>query len=182
MSERRFKIWFVECIIGGALGAVLLLVTSDRTFRQIAPWLLLFATLLFAFGGPLGLALRGRLHASQALMLTLLFPIAVYGGYFGGGIGIMLLAAFRLYGFSDIHLMNGMKAILGGSLNLIAGLIFIFAHLVHWKVTLIMMVAAIGGGYVGPVIARRVSQTLIKGFVIAVGLVMSGWFFYTAPR
>lgn len=160
----------------------MLLVTSDRTFRQIAPWLLLFATLLFAFGGPLGLALRGRLHASQALMLTLLFPIAVYGGYFGGGIGIMLLAAFRLYGFSDIHLMNGMKAILGGSLNLIAGLIFIFAHLVHWKVTLIMMVAAIGGGYVGPVIARRVSQTLIKGFVIAVGLVMSGWFFYTAPR
>jgi len=182
MNERRFKIWFFECIFGGAIGAVLLLITSDKTFRQIAPWLLLFATLLFAFGGPLGLAMRGRLQSSQALMLAVLFPIAVYGGYFGGGIGIMLLAAFRLYGFTDIHLMNGMKAILGGSLNLIAGLIFIFAHQVSWKVTLIMMAAATGGGYLGPVIARRVSQNIIKGFVIAVGLIMSAWFFYTAPR
>ncbi len=115
--------------------------TSDKTFRQVAPWLLLFATLLFAFGNQVSTALRGRLHSSQALMLTLLFPISVYGGYFGGGIGIMILAAFRLYGLTDIHGMNGIKAMLAGSLNGVAAIVFIVAHQVAWRPTLAMMVA-----------------------------------------
>jgi uncharacterized membrane protein YfcA len=181
-NDKRFKLWFAECLLGGALGAYLLLVTSDKTFRQIAPWLLLFATLLFAFGGTIGIALRGKMHSSQVLMVLMLFPISIYGGYFGGGIGIMLLAAFRLYGFTDIHLMNAMKAILGGSLNAVAAVIFIAAHQVSWKVTLIMMVAAIGGGYAGPAMARRMSQSVIRGIVITVGLSMSAYFFYISPR
>ncbi|MGH9585066.1 MAG: sulfite exporter TauE/SafE family protein [Bryobacteraceae bacterium] len=181
-GEKRLKSWFLVSLLGGAIGAVLLLSTSDRTFRAIAPWLLLFATLLFAFGSKVSTALRGRLHSNQGLMLALLFPMTVYGGYFGGGMGIMVLAAFRLYGLKDIHAMNGMKAIIGGSLNAIAALIFIGAHRVDWHPTLYMMAAAIAGGYVGPMLARRARPAVIRGIVIAVGALMTAWFFHIAPK
>src|SRR5579875_1360007 len=91
LADKRLKSWFVTSLAGGIASAALLLLTPEVTFRRLAPWLLLFATLLFAFGNRVSVALRGRLHSSQALMLALLFPIAVYGGYFGGGIGIMIL-------------------------------------------------------------------------------------------
>ena len=182
MEESRVKTWFFVSLLGGAIGAVLLLFTSDKAFRQLAPWLLLFATLLFAFGGRLSLALRGRLHSSQALMLILLFPIAIYGGYFGGGIGIMILAAFRLYGLTDIHGMNGIKTVLSTALNAIASLIFIAAHQVWWRPTLLMMAAGIAGGYLGPVLARRMKPEMIRGIVIAVGVIMTVYFFRIAPR
>ncbi|MBV9500477.1 MAG: sulfite exporter TauE/SafE family protein [Acidobacteriaceae bacterium] len=182
MNEQRLKSWWIISIFGGIAGAILLLFTSDRAFRQIAPWLLLFATLLFAFGTQISTAFRGRLHANQALMLTLLFPIAVYGGYFGGGIGIMILAAFRLYGYTDIHGMNGLKNILGGSLNGIAALIFIFAHEVQWLPTLVMMTAAIAGGYMGPHLARRLPTPIVRGIIIAVGCLMTAYFFHIAPK
>jgi uncharacterized membrane protein YfcA len=181
-GEHRLLSWWLMSLAGGAAGAVLLLTTSDRTFRSVVPWLLLFATLLFAFGAKLSVALRGRLHSNQALMLVLLVPITIYGGYFGGGIGIMMLAAFRLYGLDDIHAMNGMKAIIGGSLNTIAALIFIAAHRVDWRPTLLMMAAAIAGGYVGPILARRTSPAAIRAFVIVVGASMTIWFFHTAPK
>ena len=181
LADRRLKSWFLTCLAGGAAGAALLLFTSDKTFRHLAPWLLLLATLLFAFGNQVSLALRGKLHSSQALMFAVLFPIAVYGGYFGGGIGIMILAAFRLYGLTDIHGMNGIKNILGGSLNAIAALIFISAHQVDWRPTLVMMAAAILGGYCGPVIARRLNPKAIRGLVVAVGAAMTVYFFYATP-
>jgi uncharacterized membrane protein YfcA len=182
MEEGRVKTWFWISLLGGAIGAALLLFTSDKAFRQVAPWLLLFATLLFAFGGRISMALRGRLHASQALMLTLLFPIAIYGGYFGGGIGIMILAAFRLYGLTDIHGMNGIKTILSTALNAIAACIFIAAHQIWWRPTLLMMIAGIAGGYLGPVLARRMKPEIIRAIVIAVGIIMTVYFFRIAPR
>jgi uncharacterized membrane protein YfcA len=182
LNERRMKSWLLISIAGGAVGAVLLLFTSDRTFRQIAPWLLLFATLLFAFGNQVSTAMRGRLHKNEALMLLFLFSIAVYGGYFGGGIGIMLLAAFRLYGFTDIHGMNGIKTILSGLLNFIAAVIFISAHEVWWRPTLIMMAAGIAGGYVGPLLAKRTKPVVIRRIVIAVGILMTIYFFHITPK
>lgn len=181
-GEGRIKSWWIISLIGGAIGAALLLFTSDKTFRQVAPWLLLFATLLFAFGKQVSVAFRGKLHSSQGLMLALLFPIAVYGGYFGGGIGIMILAAFRLYGFTDIHGMNGIKTILSGSLNAIAAIIFISAHQVYWRPTLAMMVAGIVGGYAGPVIARKMKPEVIRAIVIVVGLLMTAYFFHIMPK
>ncbi len=181
LGDRHLKSWFITSLIGGAIGAALLLFTSDTTFRRIAPWLLLFATLLFAFGNQVSVAMRGKLHSSQTLMLMMLFPVAVYGGYFGGGIGIMILAAFRLYGLTEIHGMNGMKNILGGSLNAIAALIFICAHQVYWRPTLVMMAAAIVGGYMGPMMARRMKPSVIRGIVIAVGAAMTVYFFQISP-
>ncbi len=182
IEEGRVKIWFFVSLLGGAIGAALLLVTSDKAFRQLAPWLLLFATLLFAFGGRISTALRGRLHSSQALMLVLLFPIAIYGGYFGGGIGIMILAAFRLYGLTDIHGMNGIKTVLSTALNAIASFIFIAAHQVWWRPTLVMMIAGIAGGYLGPLLARRMRPEIIRAIVIAVGIIMTVYFFRIAPH
>jgi len=182
LNEPRLKSWFLISILGGTVGAGLLLVTSDKTFRLVAPWLLLFATLLFALGSRISAALSGRLHSSQALMLIVLFPVAVYGGYFGGGIGIMFLAAMRLYGMEDIHGMNGIKAILGGSLNTIAAVIFICAHQVSWRPTLAMTVASILGGFAGPAVARRMPPAAIRGIVILVGLSMTIYFFHIAPK
>jgi uncharacterized membrane protein YfcA len=181
LNEPRLKAWFLVSFAGGLLGASLLLVTSDRTFRLIAPWLLLFATILFAFGPQISNAMRGRLHGSQPLMLCLLFPISVYGGYFGGGIGIMILAAFRLYGMTDMLAMNGLKTLLSGTLNAIAAIIFIAAHQVYWPQTVVMMAAGITGGYAGPFIARRLPTTAVRGIVIAVGILMTAWFFRQMP-
>jgi uncharacterized membrane protein YfcA len=173
----NLKIWFLVCLTGGLAGAILLLVTPDRTFRHVAPWLLLFATILFAFGKQVSEALRGLLHQSGFLILLLLFPIAVYGGYFGGGMGIMLLAAFRLYGMSNIHGMNGIKALLTGSLNAIAVIAFAIAHQIRWHPALLMMGAGILGGYCGAAFAKRIPARVIRGLVIVVGVVMTAYFF-----
>ncbi|MDQ2773308.1 MAG: sulfite exporter TauE/SafE family protein [Acidobacteriota bacterium] len=181
LNERRLKVWLIVCFIGGLIGAGLLLVTSDKTFRQIAPWLLMFATLLFAFGQQVSNAMRGRLHSSQLLMLLLLVPISIYGGYFGGGIGIMILAAFRLYGMTDIHAMNGIKTLLSATLNAVAAVIFIVAHKVDWPPTLLMMAAGIAGGYAGPILARRLKPNTIRRVVIVVGVIMTIYFFHIAP-
>ncbi|MDQ2948046.1 MAG: sulfite exporter TauE/SafE family protein [Acidobacteriota bacterium] len=181
LNESRLKIWLTICFIGGLIGAGLLLVTSDKTFRQIAPWLLAFATLLFAFGQQVSNAMRGRLHSNQTLMLLLLFPISIYGGYFGGGIGIMILAAFRLYGMTDIHAMNGIKTLLSATLNTVAAVIFIVADKVDWLPTLLMMAAGIAGGYLGPILARRLKPKVIRQVVIVVGVLMTVYFFHIAP-
>jgi uncharacterized protein len=181
LNERRLKIWLIVCFAGGLIGAGLLLVTSDKTFRQIAPWLLMFATLLFAFGQQVSSAMRGRLHSSQFLMLLLLVPISIYGGYFGGGIGIMILAAFRLYGMTDIHAMNGIKTLLSATLNAVAAVVFIVAHKVDWPPTMLMMAAGIAGGYAGPVLARRLKPSTIRRIVIVVGVIMTVYFFRIAP-
>jgi uncharacterized membrane protein YfcA len=181
-GEKNLRLWFVVCVIGGALGALLLLVTSDKTFQRVAPWLLLFATVLFAFGNKVSLAMRGKLHGSAWLMVLLMFPIAIYGGYFGGGIGIMFLAALRLYGMTDIHTMNGIKTILGGTLNALAALIFIANGQIAWKPTLIMMAASVIGGYVGPMAARKVSPESIRARVIVVGVVMTAYFFWRSAH
>ena len=182
LHQGNLRSWFLICLAGGAVGAWLLLITSDRLFRQIAPWLLLFATLLFAFGAQVSTMLGGRLHSNRIAMLFLLFPIAVYGGYFGGGVGIMILAIFRLYGMTDIHGMNGIKTILSALLNGIASIIFIVAHQIVWPLTLAMIVAGSIGGYLGPFIARRLKPSVIRITVITVGILMTAWFFHIAPH
>lgn len=182
LDEPKLPAWFLVSFAGGLVGAGLLLVTSDKTFRLIAPWLLLFATLLFAFGKQVSETLGGRLHASQGAMLMLLFPISVYGGYFGGGIGIMILAAFRLYGLTDIHAMNGIKTLLSATLNAVAAVVFIVAHDVYWTPTLIMMAAGIVGGLAGPIVARRLKPSILRAIVIAVGVAMTAYFFHIAPK
>ena len=165
-------------LVGGLIGGLLLLVTPASLFNRIIPWLILFATLVFAGGNLLRSA--KRFHLSKTGVLIAQGFVAVYGGYFGGGIGILMLAALTLYGLRDIWLMNSLKILLAVLMNAAAVVTFIIAGLVHWKLTIVAGVAAIVGGYVGIHAARRLPQNIVKGFVIVIGLILTVYFFMKA--
>ncbi|HYG91433.1 MAG TPA: sulfite exporter TauE/SafE family protein [Azospirillum sp.] len=166
-------------LVGGLLGALLLLWTPDATFDTIVPWLLLFATALFAAGPKLAAWIRKRMHLGPVGVLVVQFFIAVYGGYFGGGIGILMLATFGVFGLTDIHAMNGLKTLLSGCLNAIAVVAFVAGGAVHWNEAIIMLVACVAGGYAGARIARHIPPPYLRKFVILVGSAMTVYFFVT---
>jgi uncharacterized membrane protein YfcA len=173
----------VTSVIGGIAGAFLLLHTPAQTFLRVLPWLMLGATLLFAFGNRLA---RGSGNAlahdasTKALAVATLFElvVAVYGGYFGGGIGILNLAMFAILGMTDIHAMNALKVVLGGIINGIAVITFILAGAVVWKQGSVVIVGAVFGGYFGAHYAQKLPGAWIRRFVIAVGTSMTGYFFW----
>ena len=166
-------------LLGGLLGAILLLWTRNETFARIVPWLLLTATLLFAVSGRAVTFLRARSHGAihPYAMLGGQFVIAVYGGYFGGGMGILMLAVYALAGLNDIHAMNGLKSLLGAAINAAAVVTFIVAGVVHWRPALLMVAGSLVGGYFGARLAKRVDATRVRQFVIATGAVMTVKFF-----
>ncbi len=171
-------------LIGGILGAELLLNTSPSTFVKLLPYLLLLATVLFALSGPITVRLRQRsVHGSRlswAAMLgvaCLQFIIAIYGGYFGGGIGILMLATLGLMGMENIHEMNAMKTLLTTLINGVALLLFIIRGVVAWPQAILMIIGAIIGGYGGAYYARKLDPRLVRWFVIVVGVVMTIYFF-----
>jgi uncharacterized membrane protein YfcA len=175
----------ITSVIGGIVGAFLLLRTPAHTFLEILPWLMLGATLLFVFGGRLARGSKsGLAHdaSSTAIAVAALFElvIAVYGGYFGGGVGIVNLAMLAALGMTDIHAMNALKVVLGGIINGIAVVTFIVAGAVAWKPGFIMIAGAIVGGYFGAHYAQKLPQSWIRAFVIAVGTGMTIYFFSKA--
>ncbi len=166
-------------LTGGLVGGLLLLVTPASLFSRIIPWLILFATIIFA-GGNFLRSDSKRFHLGKTGVLIAQTAVSVYGGYFGGGIGILMLAALTLYGLRDIWLMNSLKILLAVLMNAAAVVTFIIAGLVHWDLTIITAIAAIGGGYVGVHASRRLPQNIVKGFVILVGLILTVYFFLKA--
>jgi uncharacterized protein len=164
-------------LVGGAAGSILLLRTSDHTFVLLIPWLLLFATVLFSFGGAVTRALTGGAQASLAVAIAAQLFISVYGGYFGGGMGIMMLAVLSLLGMTDIHRMNSLKAVLGTVVNGVAVVAFIIAGAVAWAPGAVMIVGGILGGYAGAAIARRVEPSVVRRLVLVVAWSMTGYFF-----
>lgn len=171
-------------LVGGALGALLLLATPDATFRRIVPWLLLAATALFALGPRLRPAARpdapahavtpaARLRAQAGVL-----AVAAYGGYFNGGLGILLLALFGLLGQTRLHAANGLKNLVSALLTAIAVLIYAAGGLVAWPQALAMMLAATAGGYGGARLARRIPAPWLRAGIVATGLVMAGLFFW----
>jgi uncharacterized membrane protein YfcA len=172
-----FRNWLLVSLAGGLTGAILLIVTPNATFTHIIPWLLLLATLSFAFGNAINGWLRQRVQISAPALLVVLFAVSTYGGYFGGGAGMMILAMFSLYGLTDIHAMNGAKALLGGSMNAMAVAVFVVAHQVYWRQSLVMMVASIAGGLAGATLAKRIPPEAIRVGVIVVGAAMTVYFF-----
>lgn len=173
------SVWWLSAmgLLGGLLGASLLLLTPDALFRAIVPWLLLAATALFAFGRQLAsLLARLQLHG-RAPMLIGLFLICVYGGYFNGGMGILLLAHLALFGMTSLNAMNGIKNLLSAVLTSIAVVAYAVGGAVYWPQALAMMVAATAGGYAGAYFARRIPAPALKAGIVAVGLVMSAVFF-----
>ena len=164
-------------LVGGFAGALLLLMTPPGIFTHIVSWLILFATGVFARGaripeGATGLRLGRRgIYAVQAV-------VSIYGGYFGGGIGILMLAALTLFGLRDLKAMNGLKIVLAMLMNVAAVLTFLVAGLVQWTPTIVLGTAAVAGGLTGMATARRVSPRFIRAFVIAVGAVLTVFFFW----
>jgi uncharacterized membrane protein YfcA len=172
-------------IVGGLIGAVLLLKTPAHTFMRILPWLMLGATLLFAFGKKFYRAKNssvGHNATNGAIVAAAIFElfVATYGGYFGAGMGFVILAMLALLGMTDIHSMNAVKTVLSSTTNGLAVLAFIVARAVYWPQAVIMLIGAILGGYVAAHYAQRLPQGLVRGFVISLGIVMTIYFFVKA--
>jgi uncharacterized membrane protein YfcA len=172
-------------LIGGILGAILLLNTPASTFEGLLPYLLLMATLLFTFSGQITAMLhvrsigKARLSPTRLIVLSVAqFIIAAYGGYFGGGIGILMLSTLAMMGIEEnIHILNGLKTLLTSCINGVAVITFIIARAVFWPQAILMVVGAIIGGYGGAYYARKIDPRLVRYFVIAVGLTMTIYFF-----
>ena len=168
-------------LLGGALGSVLLLATPERTFAALAPWLVLFATLLFLFQVVSSRRRERSLEAPVprladrlALATVCQFGVAVYGGYFGAGIGILMLVILGFLGLGDIHAMNGLKNFFGICINGLAAGYFIWRGAVIWPLALVMLAGAVAGGYFGAHFARRIGRERARIAVVAIG------FFVTA--
>jgi uncharacterized protein len=167
----------VASLIGGVVGSVLLLRTSDHTFVLLIPWLLLFATALFSFGGAVTRKLTGGAKAPLGVAVGSQLFISLYGGYFGGGMGIMMLAVLSLLGMKDINRMNALKAVLGTLVNGVAVVAFVIAGAVAWAPGVVMIVGGILGGYAGASGARRVQPKIVRRIVLVVAWSMTGYFF-----
>ena len=171
----------VASMAGGAAGGALLLHTPEETFRKLVPWLLLFATVVFS-AGPL---LRtnpektGNGPGSWRLVLgsALQFAISVYGGYFGGGMGILMLAAWSLLAAGNIHAMNAMRSLLSALINGTAAIAFIIAGVIAWRSCVVLAVAATVSGYAGAAGVRRLDAVWVRRFVVATAWGMTIYFF-----
>ncbi len=187
IANERAGLWplLVASFFGGIIGAIILLQTPQNTFAKLLPFLLLLATLLFAFSKRINTYVRGMVSTSRTTsqstvrigVIFLQFIIAVYGGFFGGGIGIMMLAAFGLLGMDNIHRMNGIKTLMATVINGVAVLAFVLAGTIYWPQALIMVVGAIIGGYTGATYAQRINPQRVRQFVIFVGCAMTVIFF-----
>jgi uncharacterized protein len=179
----------IASILGGAVGGILLTVTSERRFDQIVPWLVLFATLLFVLQGRVIDALERRAgYRSPAFVdaiakppprafLALFFFTAVYGGYFGGGAGLLMLAAFGLMGLTNIHQMNGLKNFCGFTFNIVAVVAFVAKGLIDWPIVVNMAIGSSIGGWLGSGLAQRVPQSWVRGAVGVIGFGAALWLF-----
>ncbi|HET7789677.1 MAG TPA: sulfite exporter TauE/SafE family protein [Gemmatimonadales bacterium] len=191
-GTRRWALRFaVPSAAGGALGAWLLLVTPPRVFDGVVPVLVLGATMLFVMQRPLqrftgrpaaeGVDRSTELPAFTLPLAAWQLGVGVYGGYFGAGIGILMLAALGLMGFTNIHRMNGLKNWGGLCINAVAAGIFAFSRLVSWPVALAMAAGSAAGGYFGAGLAQRVGQRPVRAGVVVIGFASAVWLFLARP-
>lgn len=173
----------VVSLAGGIAGAFLLLKTPAQTFMRVLPWLTLGATLLFAFGKKIA-GERKSLIEQKTTKLALAgasffqLCVAVYGGYFGGGMGIVMLALLAALGMTDIHAMNALKSVMGSVINGVAVVTFILARAIYWRHGMVMILGGICGGYLGAHYAQKLPQVWIRWFVVLVGAGMTVYFFW----
>lgn len=177
-------------LVGGLLGGILLTVTSEEVFAKMVPFLLLFATIVFlaqgAFRRFAGFADRSEtaMPHHRAVWVAVLFQffVALYGGYFGAGIGILMLASLGFLGLTDIHEMNGLKTTLGSLINLVAAGWFVFAGLIDWPRAMVMTGGALVGYFLGAHYSQRIPQRYVRWIITAIGFLISAAMFYKQFR
>ena len=176
-DRRRLIKIIVATAVGGLIGSLLLLVSSNQAFSFVVPFLLMAATFAFAFGEKIQVwAQRRRVGKPEGWLSTVI--VSIYGGYFNGGLGIVLLALFSAWGMRDLNVMNGLKNALSFILSAVSVITFAVAGLVAWPQAILMMVAATIGGYAGAPLARMLPHQVVRGIVIVVGVVMSAIFLF----
>ena len=190
-SKRRLAVLGISSALGAIAGAWLLTQTSEQTFKQLVPWLLLFATVSFA-GGP---ALQQRIKSSQAASpvnpatptttqgtsigsAISYFLASIYGGYFGAGQGIVLMTILTLTGIDDVQEANALKNAIATIVSLIAVIVLSFKGLILWKYGILMIVGATLGGLYGGRLAKRLDKKTLRAIVICVGSLLTTWYFY----
>jgi uncharacterized membrane protein YfcA len=188
--SRCLKLFAIPALLGGLVGAKLMLWGGDKVLYRLVPWLILAASLLFLLQEPI-MRKIASLSAPQRsedevidslfkhahFVVVFVFLVSIYGGYFGAGMGILMLAALGFMGFSNIHQMNGLKNLLAASINLVATITFIFAGRIDWFVAALMATGAVLGGLFGARLALRVGQKAVRQTVIVIGFSIAGWFF-----
>ena len=180
----RVGVLAVASAVGAAAGAILLIRTPPGAFTRLVPYLLLLATLVFTFGEPFAkrLALRSTDGAGGGLALAFVVlgqvAIGVYGGYFGAGMGILMLAQLSLLRTGDMHAVNAVRSILTMVINAVCVLIFVSASAVAWRPGAVMMVGAVAGGYAGAHLVRRAPARHVRVLIVAVAWTMTAYFFF----
>ncbi|MFL5802389.1 MAG: sulfite exporter TauE/SafE family protein [Roseiflexaceae bacterium] len=183
VQRRGIVLFSAISLLGGLIGALLLLQTQERTFEQLIPYLLLAATLIFALSPRITRWTRqwgehGRERWSRRLVvLALYFGVAIYGGFFGAGLGILTLAVLGLLGLEQIHEMNALKVLQASLINGVAVLTFALAGAVQWPMALLMAAGGIVGGYGGAALARRVNPVAVRWVIIAISVSLTVYFF-----
>jgi len=172
-------------LLGGLLGSVLLTHTSNATFGKLVPFLIFFATLLFLAQGAFRRFASLQLEEGAPPPPTHLwgaiafqFVVSIYGGYFGAGIGILMLATLGFIGMRNIHEMNTLKTVLGSLINLMAALWFIWAGLIDWPRAAVMTLGAVAGYYLGSRFTQNIPPARVRQLITAIGFIISGVTFY----
>lgn len=179
-GRKSVGLWgiILASIFGGVLGATLLIITSDTLFRELIPWLMLIGTLWFALWPLIEKHLKRTNSAGPVAVFVGIFAVSIYGGYFNGGLGIILLALLGALGFVDLNFMNGLKNLISAVLTTIAVVIYAAGGTVVWSYVAIMVVATILGGYFGARWARKIPATWLRSGIVVVGACMTIAFFF----
>ena len=171
---RHWLVWFLPVsVVGAGIGSWLLTQTSNDQFSKLVPFLVLFATVLFFLQG--FLRKPGSVVKSKTLWfsIALQLPVAIYGGFFGAGIGILMLASFGFMGMTHIHEMNTLKNLLGSLINIVAAAWFIVAGMVNWPQALALTAGALAGYYLGAHYSQRIAPQRVRNVITAIGLIIS---------
>jgi uncharacterized protein len=168
-------------LLGGAGGALLLIWIGDGGFRPLVPWLLLVATLMFAFGERIRAVIepwsKGKHATAKLVAYSVMGVVSIYGGFFGAGVGIMMLAALSIVASDDYHKANAIKIVVAFVIQVVSAAVLIAGGLVHWPQALVTIAASILGGYFGVSVARRIPVKIIRAAVVTIGAVLTVIFF-----
>jgi uncharacterized protein len=168
-------------LAGGLTGALLLLSTPERAFTLIVPWLLLAATIALASGARLGQALRSvGLRMGRRSLLIAQFVLGIYGGYFGGAVGLMILAVWTLFTRIELQSMTPLRILMVAAANGVAVICFALSGNIHWRETLVVMAGGIAGGYLGAHAGRRLPASVVRALILAITIVTTAGFFLRA--